>query len=267
MYHVLLLCVSVAVVQRVPTAAAWWDSECAVGGQCAAMLEAYEGVVQGDACRSIYVTGLCSGLCTRSLRAMIGRRLWARCADHCDWSAGVVAAADSWLNWCVSRPAEDARVPEVLNIEIRHGEKLPEHAEEPGHDLRAGNGRLGDKVAEGLKSDQAQIDGIDDAVPAGGRTSFTRQRVREPYNTLKGWLVSGGARLLALFVVLVICLPLAARRARHRGGSTRTRGYAAPDGLLGKARRGGGTSLLGHDLESLRRGARRHLKGSRNYLD
>jgi hypothetical protein len=262
-----LVFVALLVLQSLPLAAAWWDSECAPGGQCDSMQRAYEDLVQGEACGSMYVTGLCSGLCMRSLRATIGRRLWARCAEHCDWSAGVVSAADSWLRWCVSRPAEDAKAPEVLDIEIRHGEKLPE----PAYEAKIAVNQKGSQ--SGIAEQQGRIEGSSAEVgpnhrgPPAVHTKPLKMAIVERFGRIRSWLCSRQARLLALVIILLVFLPLAARQARKGSGSS---GRRAPDrrgGLLETSRQSESNSLLRHELEALQRGARRHLKRARHYLD
>jgi hypothetical protein len=262
-----LLVVALLLFQSLPIAGQWWDSECAQGGQCDTMQRAYADLVQGEACGAIYVTGLCSGLCMRSLRATIGRRLWARCAEHCDWSAGVVSAADSWLRWCVSRPAEDAKAPEVLDIEIRHGEKLPESEYETNTAANDRVSRSGIAGQEGrVGGDSAEM-GRSKLGPASVRIKSLKLAVTERYNRVIGWLCTRQARLLALVVILLVFLPLAARRARSGSGSSYKRAPGGIGGLLGTSTRSENQSLLRHELQALQRGARRHLKGARHYLD
>lgn len=128
-------------------AAAGLDDLCAMRGPCDELERAHATVVQGEACRSFYSTGQCSGLCTRSLKAMLGRHLWRKCAERCDWPSGLVAAADSWLDMCLARPAPGADRPEKIEIVSHRGQKIPD----PEFDamVRGKLGGAGDGVARG----------------------------------------------------------------------------------------------------------------------
>lgn len=76
---------------------------CKEGGQCATMMRGYEALVEGDGCRSFFTTGKCATICAFSLKSLIGRRTWSRCAHRCEWAPAVMDAADSWLSMCLSR--------------------------------------------------------------------------------------------------------------------------------------------------------------------
>lgn len=86
---------------------AWWDENCAENGQCPKMFASYEALMSGEGCRSFYVTGKCSRLCTYSLKSLIGRHTWARCAKRCEWSKAKTDGALSWLEMCLANPAQD----------------------------------------------------------------------------------------------------------------------------------------------------------------
>lgn len=99
----------ISITSRLATA--WWDNMCADNGQCANMIRSYEGLIKGPACRSFYFTGLCTRLCTFSLKSLISRQTWTKCADRCDWSSAVTKGAVSWLHMCMDHPAPDVADP------------------------------------------------------------------------------------------------------------------------------------------------------------
>lgn len=86
---------------------AWWDDKCSEDGQCASMFKSYESLIRGVGCRSFYYTGKCSRICTYSLKSLIGRPTWAKCAEHCDWPEAITSSISSWLEMCLANPAPD----------------------------------------------------------------------------------------------------------------------------------------------------------------
>lgn len=129
-----------------------WTEQCKQGGQCANMMKSYETLVMGSECRSFYVTGECSRLCTYSLRALISRKMWSRCTKMCEWGEAIVSGADSWLELCQERPAQDVQ-HESIGSE-NHDEN--EHVEV--HDVKGFKGGDMNKVQNGYVPRSRLID-------------------------------------------------------------------------------------------------------------
>lgn len=102
---VLFLCV-------IPVIYAWWDEKCAEDGQCSTMFKNYESLIKGEGCRSFYYTGKCSRICTYSLKSLINRHTWAKCAERCEWSKAITDGIASWLDMCLANPAPDLFQPD-----------------------------------------------------------------------------------------------------------------------------------------------------------
>lgn len=274
-----------------------FDDLCIAGGQCEGVERAYAAVIQGEACRSIYATGQCSGLCTRSLKAMIGRHLWAKCADRCDWSPGLVAAADSWLAFCLSRPAPGADEVEVFNIVSRRGQKAPEddfinesHSDiAPGSvavsDVQTGAGGaqpLSDAQAQSAIHTDAMKTGVKntDASAASARSSGKLGSVSKRSGKwsdmhrgdLAPWVFVSLRISFVIVTLLLVFLSLSqsapgsqifgVTRSRMRGNARSASMFGRTDGLLSPA-----LDTSSRDMASLKRGARRHLKGMRGAID
>jgi hypothetical protein len=265
-----------------------WDDLCTAGGQCEEVERAYAVIIQGLACRSLYTTGQCSGLCTRSLKAMIGRHLWAKCADRCDWSPGLVAAADSWLALCLSRPAPGADEVEVLNIVSRRGQRIPED-DAMAQDASAALGRGGvgaHAAGAGLDSTGAQnvvdikhkfvhsaVSGASLGASVGqqvvlGRSFKRRESIYLVGVEFRPWM--GTALRVSFLAIALLLIYLSSSRGAPAFGLFRV----AHLRMRGSARSSPSTGMLGppsvstigsssRDLASLRRGTRRHLKGMR----
>jgi hypothetical protein len=248
-----LLLLGAATALLVNPAVAWDDVQCGVGGPCDDMQVAYADIVQGDACRSLYATGMCSGLCTRSLKAMIGRHLWTKCADRCDWSPGIVAAANSWLALCVSRPAPDVNQPEITEITSRRGQKSPDNAAgaprtPPAH---------ADTSFDLHRQQDLQHHFSDSTQGRNVRNSLFRRlslhttvRLMLPFLAVIAAFSIARRHSAVRKAIRRLLLPLAAKRGRMT------------DGLLSA------NVSTRRDLINIQRGARRHLKGMRSgYID
>lgn len=74
------------------------------------MMRGYETLIEGEGCRSFFSTGKCARICAYSLKSLITRRAWNRCAHRCEWATAVTEAAASWLEMCLSRPADEPSV-------------------------------------------------------------------------------------------------------------------------------------------------------------
>lgn len=83
---------------------------CKDNGQCHSMMRGYETLIEGEGCRSFFSTGKCARICAYSLKSLITRRAWNRCAHRCEWATSVTDAAASWLEMCLSRPADEPSV-------------------------------------------------------------------------------------------------------------------------------------------------------------
>jgi hypothetical protein len=287
--------VSLAALCWAPVASAWEDL-CAAGGQCEEMERAYTTIVQGEACRSFYATGKCTGLCTRSLKAMIGRRLWTKCADRCDWSPGLAAAAASWLDLCLARPAPGADEVEVLEITSHRGQRVADAESDrtvasgaaeprpPQEKLSAGGvpGGDGEGGSDGARADSDAMAGSAGEGRAGGEGPRLREQrhrlgkagtgdgllsVRSLRLDGRPWVATGVRVLFALLALLVVAMsasqggPTGGLFRAARGNIRGSNLPAAAGGLLGTSASGGRVSA------SILRGARRHLKGMRSTAD
>lgn len=97
----------VGIVINSAGATAEWDDHCTEGGQCSNIIKNYETLITGEGCRTFYFTGKCSRICTYSLKSLMGRQMWSKCADRCEWSKAVTRGAASWLDMCLAHPADD----------------------------------------------------------------------------------------------------------------------------------------------------------------
>lgn len=88
---------------------------CKDNGQCHSMMRGYETLIEGEGCRSFFSTGKCARICAYSLKSLITRRAWNRCAHRCEWATAVTEAAASWLEMCLSRPADEPSVEDEAN--------------------------------------------------------------------------------------------------------------------------------------------------------
>jgi hypothetical protein len=209
-----------------------WDSvQCGPGGPCDDIERAYADIIQGEGCRTIFSAGMCSGLCTRSLKAMIGRHLWTKCANRCDWSPGVVAAANSWLALCVSRPAPDVNEPEIIEITSHRGQRI-----DSAVDGDASGAHVDVSNHREQQQQQTREDKFDDVHPT----------------SLMGMCLAVFA-ILAIAVVTVVMRYISTGRPPPRAFGRK--GAKSGDGLLGSR-------------TYIPRGASRHLKGMRGaYID
>lgn len=296
-----LLALAVLLATSSPPLALAFEDLCAVHGPCDDLERAYASVVQGEACRSFYASGQCSGLCTRSLKAMLGRHLWRKCAERCDWPGGLVAAADSWLDMCVSRPAPGADQPEKLEIVSHRGQKIPD----PEYEAMLRGELVGGVAAAipiGRRDDPAGaaggFKGVDSGGDGKGAGEIHGKADREVGNRVEGgssgiYMASGsqqdssrgsaahrrgiGVARTIFRIVFAICALGAIVLSASQGGTgagifrtarVRLRGTridATPG--LPALNPTGGTGRVRRDLASLQRGARRHLKGVRSTVD
>lgn len=219
---ILLLCL--------PLTVAWWDQKCAEDGQCSAMFKSYETLMMGTGCRSFYLTGKCSRICTYSVRSLIGRHTWAKCAERCEWSKAVTDGIASWLELCLANPGADVFEKED-----------------------AGNGNSTSYDGEPV---QAKQNGV--SLASGSRAG---RMVR--------WFVVGLV-VLVLCAVVVVSTSTGKRYlldgARHGAvwiGRWRGKHYHGKS--TGKGPLDGGPRQM--ERSNLQRGARRHLKAMRATLD
>lgn len=278
-----LALITVALLSASRPVAGWWDVECASGGPCYEMERAYARLIQGEACRSFYATGTCSGLCTRSLKAMLERQLWARCARHCDWSDSIVAAASSWLELCVSRPAPDATKPEDVEVLVRRGEKPTTPPNQQDTQAKGASkessSRSNKPTAPQPRGETGAAEGPED----GSLDRLRRQRAttdlgrddREQHTGGKEDEVLWTTSKIILVVVLLAVLPATAvalrRRSPRRQNSTRLavlgRSSSAPKATTTSIRATDSSAAAHLRLSSTHVGARRHLKARHSYLD
>lgn len=211
------------------TTVAWWDDRCAEGGQCMSMINNYQTLIQGEGCRSFYVTGKCSRICTFSLKSLIRRHSWSKCAERCEWQKSVTAAAQSWLSMCLARPE-----PDVL-----------------GQDA---SGPATDRIISDQNANASSL-----------LTEETTLR-NSVFTVFRVFVLCCGAVMLGL---LLRCQPtfrawlsrtfrvFAYRLGQWWKPSAKTSSGKGPlDGLPSR-----------HELRVLQRGARRHLKALRSNLD
>lgn len=226
-------CTVLLVLLLVMHAHGWWDENCAEGGQCPNMIKSYESLIKGKGCHSFYSTGKCSRICTYSLKSLINRHMWSKCAERCKWSKAVTEGASSWLRMCLARPAADVLKPEgeVNSIVTDHSKKSEKSA--------------------GTK--RVSIDGVHRGA------NMLRQAL---YFLLFGLLIGSLAAITMTpkwrRVAMKVIMPITSRiRRLVRGRGSRSNMGRAPLDI--------GPNRV--ELRNLQRGARRHLKSMRSALD
>lgn len=159
-----------------------WTEQCKQGGQCSSLMKSYEILVMGTECRSFYVTGECSRLCTYSLRALISRKMWNRCARMCEWGEAIVSGAEGWLALCQERPVQN----------IQHGsEESGAHDENKQTEVHGISGLKGGDLSK-VKDD-----------------NIFGRRLIDKSGSKKGWLRAGRVYVLTkLLLAGVILLTL-----------------------------------------------------------
>lgn len=258
---------------------------CGPNGICADAQRAYVAVIQGDACRSFYATGKCSALCLRSLRAMVAKHTWSRCALRCQWDRAFMEASYSWLRLCTSRPAADAKQPEVINVISRRGHKVSDsetdkireedlsfdYEQHIDHDVRFRN-----------EDENHFVHDFQSQRPESGAAGSNRKRIVQfsaarfmssvlPFKILFG-SSSMGLRFLLLFVCIAVVFTAVIIAVPPRTGPFKRLSLKLRF-LMGNRKRQGlldgsvSETRLRKDFETLQRGARRHLKGMHSALD
>lgn len=255
--HLVRSCVFLTIVHLSEAAFSGWTEQCKQGGQCATLMSSYEALVMGKECRTLFVTGECSRLCTYSLRALISRKMWNRCARVCDWGEAIVSGADRWLELCLERPGWDVR-HESMGSE---GHDENEHVEVHGVD------DPGSEIAKDVKY---------------GNNSRSRTASK---SRRKMWVRAGVIYLLGKVVVsgvLVFVLILVALLAPNTAFGTAIRSFVdiprwirlikakrrwtppgrlPPSGSYSRSSSSGRTSTYTRADSRAHRGARRHLVG------
>lgn len=212
---------------------------CKDGGQCVTLIRSYESLVEGDGCRTFYVTGECPHICANSLKSLIGRRTWARCARRCDWSVAITEAAESWLHMCLARPVAGA--PRNINKSAASGN------------------------VTGVVDDSARL-----------RSTHRNQSFRMRSRRFVKWFVGLVVAFITLTSIVVVASkynkspPRVVLRHAFARVSTSVSRSLQGMAFSSRARRGQGefdTLPYRPDPRSLQRGARRHLKAMRAVLD
>lgn len=236
-----------------------WTEQCKQGGQCANMMKSYETLVMGAECRSFYVTGECSRLCTYSLRALISRKMWSRCTKMCEWGEAIVSGAESWLELCQERPARD----------VQHGPmgsgNHDEHEHVEVHDVN------------GLKG--GDINKVQNGYVARGRLTDKSGRRKRWLRTGAVFMLTkvllGGAILLLLLMVVSFApksalgvairkyfnIPRWVKGINTKGQQKLPERFVASHSYSTSVSSGHGPSYSRADSRA-QRGARRHLVGA-----
>lgn len=217
---------------------AWYDENCGENGQCTVMFKSFENLIRGEGCRSFYITGKCSRICTYSLRSLVGRHTWSKCAQRCEWSKAATDGISSWLDMCLANPA-----PDVFKTD---------DADDSDHPKREPQTLTHDEKSNPAKKSKSRL------------------------SSAIHWVIIITAILVSLFVSLMIVMKPTLRKPMRdtiRSASNWVKRMQYK--YFGSARRSGRAPGRGpldggpdrNDLKNLQLGARRHLKALRATLD